>query len=31
VLNVTLTAPPYQVLVKSSKGGTDTLLVDLVP
>jgi hypothetical protein len=31
VLNVTLTAPPYQVVVKSSKGGTDTLLVDLVP
>jgi hypothetical protein len=30
-LNVTLTAPPYQVVVKSSKGGTDTLLVDLVP
>ena len=31
VLNVTLTAPPYQVVVTSSKGGTDTLLVDLVP
>jgi hypothetical protein len=31
VLNVTLTAPPYQVVVKSSKGGSDTLLVDLVP
>jgi hypothetical protein len=31
VLNVTLTAPPYQVVVTSSKGGTSTLLVDLVP
>jgi hypothetical protein len=30
-LNVTLVAPPYQVVVKSSKGGTDTMLVDLVP
>jgi hypothetical protein len=31
VLNATLTAPPYQVVVTSSKGGTSTLLVDLVP
>jgi hypothetical protein len=31
VLNATLTAPPYQVVVTSSKGGTNTLLVDLVP
>jgi hypothetical protein len=31
VLNVTVTAPPYQVVVTSSKGGTATLLVDLVP
>jgi hypothetical protein len=31
VLNVTLTAPPYQVVVTSSKGGTSTLPVDLVP
>jgi hypothetical protein len=31
VLNLTVTAPPYQVVVTSSKGGTSTLLVDLVP
>ena len=31
VLNATVTAPPYQVVVKSAKGGTATLLVDLVP
>jgi hypothetical protein len=31
VLNATVTAPPYQVVVTSSKGGTNTLLVDLVP
>jgi len=31
VLNVVLQAPPYQVTVKSSAGGSDTLFVDLVP
>ncbi len=31
VLTATLTAPPYQVQVKSSKGGVDTLIVDLLP
>jgi hypothetical protein len=31
VLNVVLTAPPYQVVVTSSKGGSDTFIVDLVP
>jgi hypothetical protein len=31
VLNVVVTAPPYQVVVTSSKGGTAALLVDLVP
>lgn len=31
VLNVVLQAPPYQVTVKSSSGGSDTLFVDLVP
>ena len=31
VLNVVLNAPPYQVTVTSSKGGSDTFLVDLVP
>jgi hypothetical protein len=31
VLNVVLAAPPYQVTIKSSKGGTDTSLVDLKP
>lgn len=31
VLNVVLNAPPYQVTVTSSKGGTDTFLVDLRP
>jgi hypothetical protein len=31
VLSVIVTAPPYQVVVTSAKGGTSTLIVDLVP
>jgi hypothetical protein len=31
VLTTTVTAPPYKVQVSSTLGGTDTLIVDLVP